>query len=253
MKENTKFFIRSYSSAANIYIIKKKQLRKIIILMIDKNLLFLSGFLIFVLIVKTHANKNKNYNKIKLTKDANLIETFSTHDSKKYYVMPTSNSTNAANLISDLVRSLQHIIVYIEQMDKSHIDTSLRDCIRLLLDKHPHGKYLNIHELNPNDTQAIAFNRNKSEHIFICLRRDPPNEQLAELDTVLFISLHELAHSMQLGYAETEDGQTVHDREFRQCEQFLFDVARHLNMLIPENIPSRTHCGQTMPNPNTAI
>ena len=69
----------------------------------------------------------------------------------------------------------------------------------------------------------------------------------------MFVALHELAHSMQYNYAKNQNGQTLHDTEFRKCEEFLLNIGKHLGMIIPENIPNRLHCGYSMPNPNNSL
>lgn len=198
-----------------------------------------SGILWFI-----NSNRRRTYN--------GLRETFSTLDGNSYYVQNTSNATDAANLIAQLQNSVKRTMNYIHQLNIEDLSPHIQQGVKVLKKKHPYGSNVNIYELNPQKSQAIAYNQNKSD-LFICLREQPPYDTLASHDTVLFIVLHELAHTMQPGYAKHHNGKTIHDAQFRQSEHFLMNTAKKLGLIYPSNIPGRKHCGRVMPDPNTAM
>lgn len=212
--------------------------------------LLISGGLYFYL-RKYQYTAAKN---IATTKEASdLIETMSTIDSKSYYVLKSSNTKDAANLIAKLHASVQKIITHIEQMDIDDLSYDIQQGIQALTSKHPHGTNIDLYELNPNQSDALAYNRNKSS-IFLCLRKDPAvSDKLANHDTVLFVVLHELAHTMQTKFASSIQGKTVHDENFRRLERFLMSISEKLSLLHPKSVPGRTHCGQLMPNPDHSM
>lgn len=183
-----------------------------------------------------------------------LVPTKAPIDGETYYVLDTTNRDSAANLIATVKQQVRRILDYLHTMVESGsiTDSDMRAATERLLAKHNGGTHLYIHELDPAETEAIAYNRNKSEAIFVCLRQQPPYKDLASCDTILFIILHELAHSMQDGYAPLVNGHTQHNKRFRDYEAFLMRIAQQLRFLIPQNIPNRLHCGRIMPQPADA-
>jgi len=98
-----------------------------------------------------------------------------------------------------------------------------------------------LHTLNKNN-------------IFICLREFKGKEKLAAEDVVLFIALHELAHSMTAHYDPSVGGHTVHSGIFKRHEAYMHNVASGLfGFFDSKSVVNRNHCGAQIIDPNIAL
>ena len=178
-----------------------------------------------------------------------LPPTKSTIDGMQYRVMPTANAVDAANQLSRVRSSVERVLVELKNI-RSH-PFNVADGVRRLLKKHPNASSVDVVELDPRDAkQTIAFNEGKSTQIFLCMRQNPPSDMLGPDDVLLYIVLHELAHSMIEGFAPmTNDGQTIHDQNFRDHNEYLNFIASSLGLMRPSNVPGQPHCGVIMPDP----
>jgi hypothetical protein len=175
-------------------------------------------------------------------------------DGNSYIVIDDKVSGEAADTLARVRIQLNNLIRHVVQgrNDENYqrysagIDTMIR---RL---RETGG--LNLVELDYRTSDAIAINSNKNEQIAICMRRNPPYDNTVADDTIiLYIAIHELAHSMLSQFASSFGGHTVHSREFRDHEAFLLRTAETMGMLRPADIPGRTHCRLQMPDPANAI
>ena len=134
------------------------------------------------------------------------------------------------------------------------ITSDIKSGVSLLLRKTNNINTIKLHELDYTQTRALAFNVDKSEHIFICLRRDLKSGQFADDATVLFIALHELAHTMHQKFdPHDEKGFTIHSPQFKKYERFLMTVTENMGVLKPSMIIGTAHCGSVIMDPSTAI
>jgi hypothetical protein len=188
-----------------------------------------------------------------------LVATESTVDGSRRLVLP-DRAVLAADALSRLYRSIDRILAVVRaEAAAGTQDRFALGRVRLLARISKKG--VNIVELDPRQHNTIAINRNKSDIVLMCMRRDPlgrstggvPDNRIADDDTLLFIAIHELAHSMVDDYALSFNGQTVHNTEFREYERYLMRIATSLGLLEPASIPGRLHCSKTMPNPDEAM
>lgn len=172
-------------------------------------------------------------------------------DGSKYLVLKTENSKEAADALARLAQNIGKVVEHLKSKKEAYsrykaaIDTMLQ---RLAVTG------INFVELDYSSNDAIAINQNKNEEIAICLRRNPPNDTtVADDQVLLYIALHEIAHSMTTAYAASFQNHTVHSREFRENENFLMSIASTLNLLRPATIPGMVHCRFSMPDPANAL
>lgn len=178
--------------------------------------------------------------------------TVSTVDGRGYRVMHTENAIEAANQLARVCASLQMILDYLHAHPPP---PKVEVGVHRLLSIHPDTSSIRLVELDPEHAKVtIAYNEDKSRNIFVCMRRYPNKPDLGPDDTILYIVLHELAHTMIDGFAPKDaQGNTIHDANFRDHNEFLNRVAERLGILAPGHIPGREHCGVSMPDPNTSI
>jgi len=191
-------------------------------------------------------------NKIEVTvSKGGLVEALSSIDNRKYYVMNTNNKVDAANL---LATTRQRIDAVLRQLAEIKIHpANVRAGVKRILKKHPTAQNVNLYEMNSEVEDGLAYNLNKN-NIFICLREFKGKEKLAAEDVVLFIALHELAHSMTSHYDPNVGGHTVHSKIFKEHEVYLHDVASNLfGFFDSKLVPGRAHCGAKIIDPNVAL
>ena len=182
-----------------------------------------------------------------------LPPTRSTIDNKEYRVQPTTNAVDAANQLCRVRQAVGRVLNYLQQQGSWPVDVA--DGVRRLLRRHPNIDTVNLVELDPRDAKhTLAYNEGKSTHIFLCMRQNPPSEQLGPDEVLIYIVLHELAHSMIDGYAPTNShGQTIHDANFRKHNEYLNSVGELLGLLVPGKVPGTAHCGVIMPEPADSV
>lgn len=180
-----------------------------------------------------------------------FVSVQSTIDQQVYDVLPHTDALAAADALARLHANIELVLAQVKK-ELSVVDRLTAARVRLFDRIAQHG--IRIRELDPDVYDSIAVNRNKSESILICLRSNPPDDNtMGGDDTLLFIAIHELAHSMIGDFASLINGHTVHNSEFRQCERYLMDIASSLGLLSPKTIPGRVHCSKIMPDPETAV
>lgn len=179
--------------------------------------------------------------------------TTSTIDGRGYHVKPTPNAVDAANQLCRVRQHVQHVLEYLTHQP-SH-PPNVEQGVKRLLSHHPNTDNLSLIELDPHDaSHTLAYNLNKSTHIFVCIRQHPPSDQLGPDDVLLYIVLHELAHTMIPTYAPmNKNGQTVHDQNFRNHNEYLNMMAERLGLLRPGKVPGTEHCGVIMPDPAESV
>lgn len=177
-------------------------------------------------------------------------------DGKPYYVVPTQNAQEAAELLAETNDFLQAIIRHMIIMYNRHTvgNERIANGIGILMRRYPSVDALRLYELDTRRTHSFAYNQDKV-HMYLCIRKNGlPDETLADPSTVLYVALHELAHSMCNGYAPTNgNNETVHDQDFRDKEMFLWTIANTFGFLDATTMPGTVHCGHELPNPAQSV
>ena len=122
-----------------------------------------------------------------------LMKVRSKIDDKEYTVQIKDDSLEAANLIAKIREKL---VVLMEHLEKSF---SLNDERVRLLKKNFRPDRLKEGVDTPGYT---SYSINKGEQIVLCLRS---NDKLVDLNTMLFVVLHEFAHLSTESIGHTEE------------------------------------------------
>ena len=122
-----------------------------------------------------------------------LMKVRSKIDEKEYTVQIKDDSLEAANLIAKIREKL---VVLMEHLEKSF---SLNDERVRLLKKNFRPDRLKEGVDTPGYT---SYSINKGEQIVLCLRS---NDKLVDLNTMLFVVLHEFAHLATESIGHTEE------------------------------------------------
>ena len=175
----------------------------------------------------------------------------STTDGEMYYVVKGGPEQEVANLLARVRNVAYDIIMHTRNMLK---DTTLSNANRIaiqnLVRRHGRRDSIKVHELDAHSNKAIAYNIDKGQAIFLCCRDEYGKVSRDEL--VLYVLLHEIAHSMIDEFDENANGFTLHSPLFKRNEAFLYSIAHSMRLLSPSMIPGQTHCGIILPDPNVA-
>ncbi len=116
-------------------------------------------------------------------------------DGKEYLVRSLPDKKDAANLMAQIVANLQKLVSYLETSQPTDDRT-----VRLV-------KNFDVGSISEGSENAkyTSYSVNKGEKIVFCLRSRDKNNKLMDLNTMLFVALHELAHicTESVGHDET--------------------------------------------------
>lgn len=140
----------------------------------------------------------------------------------------SSNNTNnrlAANFLAILNQKITTLVDFMYINNLPDIEVAQR-----LKYKWTHCR---LRETNSNE-DSIAYTVNKGEEMRVCIRQ---NDKLEDLNTAIFVILHELAHIMSVSYG--------HNEEFRENFNYIVHLASKLGIYIPQNFQNEpvNYCG----------
>lgn len=138
-------------------------------------------------------------------------------DQKEYLVLQGDDQQRAANIIATVKKKLDKLVLHIS---KGHYNNE-RDTNRLL------SRYssLNIVEA-PWKKNITSYTTNKGEEIALCIRSKMHDKQIHELDLILYVAIHELAHVMSSTFSTKS-----HNREFYKHFGFLLSIAQEIGII----------------------
>jgi predicted metal-dependent hydrolase len=165
-------------------------------------------------------------------KNVTLIEG---RDKKKYLVYNDTKKNDSALLLSDIINNM----------------FKLRDYLYENINKYPEfEKYIKqlyynlnrdrslIYENDPN-SKLTSFSVNKGEEIAFCLR-SKNNDELHQLNLVMYVALHEMAHIAcpEIGHGEL----------FKKIFKFLTEIAIELKLYKLDNYEDNPveYCGMML-------
>jgi hypothetical protein len=166
----------------------------------------------------------------------NLIEVKSELDGKMYRVQDLPNKQEACEMLATIKANMDKVKnFYAQEEFESDMPA------KLLVERY-NPQNIMENSMTSGDT---SYSENKGEKIVLCLRdKDaPPHYPLVDLNTVMFVVLHELAHLMT---AELSTGS--HSPEFWANFRRLLEDTSKLGIYSPVNY-SRTpvpYCGMTI-------
>ena len=119
----------------------------------------------------------------------------SNFDNKKYLVRQLDDSTQAADLLAQIKKNL---IILTQHLQKNYPDDAR---VQQLLSRFNPN---NIMETDGN-SKYTSYSVNKGEKMVLCLRARDGSNQLADLNTVMFVTLHEYSHILTNSIGHTDE------------------------------------------------
>ena len=161
-----------------------------------------------------------------LNKQKNIKYEKSNIDDRKYLVRKLKDSNDAANKLAELN---EHILTIVD-----HCQTTKKENVDLLKENYNPDT---LSETIPG-SKYTSYSVNKGEEIAICIRNK--DNTFMNINTILFVTLHELAHVMTLS--------TGHTKEFWNNMKYLLEEAEILNLYKPVNYNkyNESYCGMTI-------
>ena len=179
----------------------------------DITIIIITILTIFILF--NYYNKNKDVTTVK-----------STVDNRIYLVAKLPDSIDAANKLAEINKVILKLINYCSNINEPN--------------------FKRLKNYNPNTLSELvdkskytAYNVNKGEEIAICIR-DKNNKLLNDMNSCMFIIIHELAHIMTFS--------EQHTPEFCNNMRLLLEKAEACNVYKPINykLEPTFYCNQTM-------
>ena len=151
-------------------------------------------------------------------------------DGKRYCVRERKDLKEAANLLASVVERTTKLVNYMEKTYPT--DEAVE---RLVEGYNPH----NISETIPT-SELTAYSENKGEKLAFCLNKTKNSTRLIDINTLTFVSIHELAHIMS---------ETIgHKQEFWKNFKRLLENAEIIDIYHPVdyNKKPQGYCGMTI-------
>lgn len=154
----------------------------------------------------------------------------STIDNNEYLVRNRDDKVEAANILAQIRKNLEKII---ESMKNKYPN----DVSVLRMNKN--FKPDNLSESGKSN-QYTSYSVNKGEKIVFCIRQKDENETFVDMNTIMFVSIHELAHVMSKSVGHTE--------EFWKNFKLLLEESISLGVYKKENYSNnpKAYCGITV-------
>lgn len=151
--------------------------------MIDFTSFFITSILLTTLYMHLE-NRNKELTYVK-----------STVDDRKYLVRNLPDKQEAANLIATVRGNLVKLAQELKKKNEGNIDIE-----RMINNFNPN----NIVESEKN-SKYTSYSINKGEKTVYCMRSRDDKNELVKLNTMMFVALHELAHTMSKSIGHTKE------------------------------------------------
>ena len=152
-------------------------------------------------------------------------------DGETYCVRDRKDLHKAADLLANVTQRCKQLVEYVGQKYPNHEGVE-----RLVNNFNPQQ----ISETLPT-SEMTAYSENKGEKLAFCLNKNKmDNSKLIDMDTLMFVSLHELAHIMTVSIG--------HKQEFWQNFKFLLENAKEAGLYHPQNYAEnpQDYCGMTI-------
>ena len=168
------------------------------------------------------------------TKSLDVKYVKSNIDNREYLVRNLPDSQEASDLLAEIHSNNKKLIevVNTEANQKEYTKQNIID-IERLTKNYRNG---NISESNPGN-KYTSYSINKGEKIVFCIRSKNGSNKLEPLNTMLFVSIHELAHLMTKSIG--------HNEEFWNNMRFLLKEAIKANIYTQEDYMNNPvdYCG----------
>ena len=189
---------------------------------LDKQSILLYVIIVFVLVMCL---------KIYSESDAyNLKCIISDVDGEKYCVRENSKMSLSADLLATVTQNCKKLVVY---------------CAKKFPDDEKYQRL--VQKFNPTKisetlptSEFTAYSENKGEKLAFCLNKEKNGTKLIDINTLMFVAIHELAHVMT-----TTEG---HKQEFWQNFKYLLEQAKEANIYNPVDYKKNPepYCGMNI-------
>ena len=156
-----------------------------------------------------------------------------TNNKDTFLVRNLPDKEEAAKLLSDITNNLQKIVDHV----KTQTDCEEEDKKRLVKNFRPN----NISESSPGN-KYTSYSINKGEKIVFCIRSRDGKNTLVDLNTMMFVAIHELAHLMtaEIGHTPT----------FWNNMKYLLKKAIDIGVYVKQDFRKNpvTYCGTKITN-----
>jgi|UniRef100_A0A6C0BMS6 hypothetical protein len=153
-------------------------------------------------------------------------------DHKHHLVRNLPDKEHAADLLAQIEQRIARLMTYLH--DKYPKDVR----VSRLLEKFDSNQ---ISESSA-DSLYTSYSVNKGEKLVFCLRQKDSQEALHDLNTMIFVAIHELAHIMTQSVG--------HTREFWDNMRFLLETAMSSDVAIYQyqsyHTDPQPYCGMTI-------
>lgn len=148
-------------------------------------------------------------------------------DNRDYLVQNHPDKKQAANLLATIRKNLMLLTKELDKTNKNQEDVT-----RMINNFNPN----NITETD-KDSKYTSFSINKGEKMVFCLRSRDETNKLVDLNTMMFVAIHELAHTMTKSIGHTQ--------EFWDNFRTLLKNARKLGIYkrVNYNETPKAYCG----------
>jgi len=116
-------------------------------------------------------------------------------DNRQYLVRNVEDKQEAADMLATIRKNLDTIVNHLGK-NNSH-DARVE---RLISNYRPEK----LSESIPN-TNYTSYSVNKGEKIVFCIRSKDEKQELVDINTIMFVAIHELAHVMTKSIGHTEE------------------------------------------------
>ena len=128
-------------------------------------------------------------------KQSDVVYVKSKIDNRKYLVRNLNDKQEAADLLATIRRNLVRLTQELKKKNKNNVDVD-----RMINNFNPN----NISESDKNN-KYTSYSVNKGEKIVFCVRSRDERNKLVKLNIMMFVALHELAHTMTESIGHTEE------------------------------------------------
>jgi hypothetical protein len=151
-------------------------------------------------------------------------------DGKKYCVRDRVMIKEAVNLLAEAVNRMKRLVDYLSKEYPNDEDIQ-----RLKRNFNPNK----ISETLPT-SELTAFSENKGEKMAFCLNKTKNTGTLIDINTLTFVAIHELAHTMTKSIG--------HKQEFWKNFKFLLENAVKIGIYKPVDYKkeNQSYCGMTI-------
>ena len=151
-------------------------------------------------------------------------------DGKKYCVRDRVMVKEAVNLLAEAVNKMKRLVEYVSKEYPKD-----EDVIRLKKNFNPNK----ITETLPT-SELTAYSENKGEKMAFCLNKTKNTGTLIDINTLTFVGIHELAHTMTKSIG--------HKQEFWKNFKFLLENAVKIGIYKPVDYKkeNQSYCGMTI-------